>query len=112
MITSIIYLGKPVILEMNFKNTPDEEIAIGQWIVLYKEIPVRKIGPHIYEVYPDGQVLIIEEFEDKLPKLMCDLQEAERYIDRMPPDYYAPKKYVRTAKGSKRVRPWESPLYF
>lgn len=112
MITQIIYLGKPVILEMNFKNHPDETISIGQWIILYKEIPARKIGNNIYEVYPDGQVLIIEEFEDRLPKLICDLQETKNYIDGPEPPWYTPPKYVRTKKGSKRVRPWESPLYF
>ena len=54
MIFPLVYeLGKMVVMELNFPNLPDEKIAVGQWVVLWEEVPVRKIGNNIYKVYPE-----------------------------------------------------------
>lgn len=114
METEITYLGKPTIMELHFKHTPDEDIHIGQFVILWDEIPARKIGEYLYEVYPNAQVIEVETPEERFAKLAASLNG---YLDT---EMYVPgkdnnivnTKYIRTSKGTRRVRPWESPKYF
>ena len=110
-------LGRPTIMELNFPSLPDEEIKVGQLIILWEEIPVRKIGPNIYEVYAEASVPVADFFDEPIEK------RAQRFLDWaenqkqsvIPPfleETLETKKYIRTSKGSKRVRPWESPRFF
>ena len=113
-------LGKPTIMELNFPKIPDEDIKVGQWIILWDEIPIRKIGPNIYEVYPDAD----------LPKLsapanprLIDYEGIAKSLEEptfrtfTPPFLedvvrYDEKKYIRTSKGSRKKQPWESPKFY
>ena len=110
-LNGMIHLGKPVVLEMYFKNHPDKYIRVGQWIILWDEIPARKIGAGLYEVYPDAVELKIETPEERAERLFFDLPKQIDLMDE-PLRIDTTPKYVRTKKGSKRVHPWESPMYF
>lgn len=97
---------------MNFKNHPDETICVGQWIILYDEIPTCKIGPNNYEVYPDAQELKIETFEDRFEKLCFDLPNQIDPVTERIALLEPTSKYGKASKGTRRVRPWESASYF
>ena len=108
----IVHLGKPIILEMNFKNHPDEYIPIGRWIILWDEIPARKIGSNLYEVYPEATEVKIETPEEKYEKLLFDLPKQIDYIEERSLYTEPTSKYMKTSRGTKRVHPWESPAFF
>lgn len=116
-------LGKLVVMELNFPTLPDDEIAIGQWIILWNEIPIRKIGSNIYEVYPYARPSMIETFEERVKRLAEMLDDAMKFQSRdfkACPDFIKVgqnlinegTKYMRKRGGSVRVHPWESPKYF
>lgn len=113
-------LGKPCIMELSFPSLPDEDIKIGQWIVLWDEIPIRKIGSYIYEVYPEASIEQIETFEEKLEKTrkaLIDFVNRRDSRNFILPEFldditYDSKRYVKTRKGSRKVNPWESPKFF
>lgn len=116
MTTFMKNLVNPVILELHFKTTSTGGIAIGQWVVLFDEIPARKIGEDIFEVYPEAEVLEVETFEDRVEKLVEQLKHWDEPHKILPPmlarEILPTPKYVKTSKGSKRMRPWEGPQYF
>lgn len=111
-LNNLVHLGKPIILEMYFANHSDKYIHVGQWIILWDEIPARKIGPGLYEVYEDTMELKIETPEDRLSNLIFELGETRSLLDDVESNYTVTKKYVRTPKGTKRMRPWEGSYYF
>lgn len=116
-------LGKLVIMELNFPTLPDDEIVIGQWIVLWNEIPIRKIGSNIYEVYPDAHPYEFETLEEKIAKMaegfsFINITDSRDFYST---DYIISKgrnlikegtKYLRTKGGSIKRHPWESPRFF
>lgn len=55
-----IQIGKAKRMQLNFEHTPDEQIAVGQPIILYEEILMIKVGPHLYDVYPEANVKVFE----------------------------------------------------
>lgn len=113
-----VILGEPShILQINIPSIPDEDIPIGTMIILWNEIPIRKIGAMLYEVFANDELPVVkpleEEWEEKARMLIDTL--ATREIDTEPIfSYKLPetRKYIRTSKGSKKVRPWEPPVYF
>ena len=116
-------LGKLIVMELNFPTLPDDEIAIGQWIILWNEIPIRKIGSNIYEVYPYARPSMVETFEVRVKRLAEMLNDAMRFESKGPKPYLdivtagqnlinEGTKYMRKRGGSVRVHPWESPKYF
>lgn len=115
MITVMQNLVNPVILEMHIK-TETGGILIGQWFVLYDEIPAHKIGEDIYEVYPEGRVIELDEPHDRTGMLIEQLKDWDGSDKRILPflekEILPTPKYVKTSKGSKRMRPWEGPQYF
>lgn len=124
MIMPWVYeLGKLVVMELNFPNLPDEKIAVGQWIVLWDEILIRKIGSNIYEVYPDAKPYEFETMEERLEKLakgfaFREITDADMYLNGR--DMISVgrnlikdgQKYIRKNKGSEKRHPWESPRFF
>lgn len=115
---SVIKLGRPTILEMNFPSIPDEQIAVGQWIILYDEIPVRKIGANLYEVYADYSLSgdCDSSMAERPSLLRHVLKLVEDYGEIRPlmyPSIPEPPKYTRNSRGQKKKRNyWESPMYF
>lgn len=116
-------LGKMVVMELNFPNLPDEKIAVGQWVVLWDEIPVRKIGNNIYEVYPEAKPYVVETLDEKLEKLArgfkfinitdCDGGEPiNPYVTMGRNLIKEGTKYRHTSRGSVKRHHWESPKYF
>ena len=99
------------IMELNFPSIPDEEITIGQLVILWGEIACRKIGKNLYEVYTD----VTSGSMGERPSLMNisyeDLADRE-FKPVLPNGQYISSKFVKTAHGTKRRRPWESPSYF
>lgn len=123
MIT-IKQLPRPIILELHFKTIKDEDVHIGQWIVLWSQILVRKIGKDLYEAYILDESLA-ESAEQRIHRLTLELiKNYEENVEKrlkntlalidpdMPKVFYPEKRYRKTKHGSKRVRPWESPKYF
>lgn len=113
---SIAICGNPTIMELNFPSIPDERIAIGSWVLLRNEIYCRKIGENLYEVYDVGSVQVNTWEEEMAERMEClkaafsDIQTEDVFHN-----YYREEpqtKYVKTSKGTKRVRPWESPKFY
>ena len=113
-----IILGEPShVLQINIPSIPDEDIPIGTIVILWNEIPIRKIGAMLYEVFADNELLSIKPLEEEWAEKARMLIDcfAKREIDTEPIlSYKLPetRKYIRTSKGSKKVRPWEPPVYF
>ena len=114
---SVVRLGEPKqIIQMNIPSIPDEKIPIGTIVILWNEIPCRKIGEMLYEVFSEDTLPLIEipedDFFSKSKLLMQDFanRELETSIWHFRNTEY--KKYVKTSKGSKKRQPWEPPLYF
>lgn len=100
------------IMEINIPSIPDEKIPIGTLVILWNNIPVVKIGEMLYEVYKEGSIPIVEVEE---PKLLRPEMFRGTYTEEVPfkvTQNLDNVKFRKTAKGSKRVRPWESPKYF
>ena len=112
-----IILGEPkAILEIHFQSLKDEDIAIGQLVVLWEDILCRKIGADLYEIFDlqdyrvkvpdfDGDTMFMDitrEFSHNLSLLDDNLNR------HMEPT----SKYIKTSKGTKRRRPWESSSFF
>ena len=106
------------ILELNFPSIPDEKISIGTWIILWDEIYCKKIGEHLYEVY-DSAIFSIKSFDEQMAerakelKLMfSDIPEKDVLHNFFKEELEPTSKYIKTSKGTKRARPWESPKYY
>ena len=101
------------VIEMNIPSVPDKDIPIGTLVILWHNIPLVKIGEMLYEVYRENAIPVIEVEE---PRLIFVEEICTRdYIDFIPPSkrhIEQNNKFIRTSKGTKRVRPWESPKYF
>ena len=113
--TNVVCLGEPTaVLELHFSSIKDEDLSIGQIVVLWDEIVCRKIGDALYEVYDlkEYQVHVPDFDGDLLHKIATD-RPTFRLIDSLPEKpWYSQPKYVRTSKGTKKVKPWEGPMYF
>lgn len=110
-------LGEPQqIIQMEIPSIPDEKIPVGTIVILWDEVPCRKIGEMLYEVYSEDKLPLIEipedNFEQKARLLMDSLQSKEVYSDVWHFRNLEYKKYVRTSKGSRKRQPWEPPVYF
>ena len=112
-----IVLGEPkAVLEIHFQSIKDEELSIGQLVVLWDDILCRKIGPDLYEIYDmadyrvkvsdfDGDTMFrdfAKELVDTRPLLSDNLNPYSKPVS----------KYYKTSKGTKRRRPWESDSFF
>lgn len=110
---SVELLGKSQIVTMKFKQTADESIAVGQWIILWNEIPARKIAAMTYEVYPECTRVEVESFEERAKSLIQDLNRSIEFIPSSSNvDFIISNKYRCTSRGTKRIHFWESPEYY
>lgn len=116
-----IQIGKAVRLQMNFKHTPDSLIPVGQIVILYDELLAIKVGPQVYDVYPECNA---KEFEQQL-KLLEDrkiqaaieaIEQQEKrletlrnslYIEHVVPLPESQPRYKWTPQGRKKVNHWE-----
>ena len=111
---SIHFMNKPIILELYFKSLPDENITVGQWVILWSEVPARKIGTNLYEVYPNVADALNQE--PILPTLQSISFEdytgdpfalsTKGYLYRQNPTY------TRIGKKIIKKKAWESPKVF
>jgi len=106
------------VMELNFPSIPDEEISIGTWVVLWNEIYCKKIGENLYEVY-DSAIFNIKTFDEQMAeraeelKLMfSDIEKKDVFHNFFKEELEPTTKYIKTSKGTKRVRPWESPKFY
>lgn len=61
-----IQLGNAKRLKLKFKNTPDEKIPVGQIVIIFEEVVALKVGPCLFDVYPD---LDAKSFEQQLAEV-------------------------------------------
>ena len=114
-----IQLGNAKRLKLKFKNTPDESIPVGQVVIIFEEIVALKVGPYLYDVYPD---LDAKSFEQQLAevercRIKAFLAEEERKKERVRQLAFLPtdneplattkQKYEWTPSGMKRTKHWE-----
>lgn len=113
--TKVITLGEPkAVLELHFQSLDDESITIGQIVVLWEEIVCRKIGDYLYEIYDmkDYQINVPDFDGDLICQIMSDRPKFSVFTTLPEKPFYSAPKYVKTSKGSKKVKPWEGPVYF
>lgn len=108
---TLVELGEPIILELHFKSLRDEDIPIGQIIILWNKIIACKIGENLYEVYDPKPI------EIKLQPTLFDTVNRTSFRDYlMNAEDYIPNarlKFRKEYKRNKRIKPWESPkVYF
>ena len=106
-----ITLGKSRRVEMNI---PNHTVKVGQWILLYSEIPAVKISDTDFLVYLDATIDQVRSWEEEMNERLKMMNKQLSLLDKLAPEpeYEAVPKYVKTKHGSRRVRPWESPRYF
>ena len=107
------------VLELNFPSIKDEGIPIGTWVILWDEIPVKKIGPNLYEVYEDIPVIEVKTLEEEMAEkaekfrmTFSDISQEDMFHNFWHKDLEPTQKYRKTSKGTKRIQPWESPRFF
>lgn len=104
-------LGESRKVEMNI---PNHAVEVGQWILLYGEIPAVKISDMEFLVYLDATIVQVqsweEEMNERLKLMNSQLSPLDKFVPE--PEHKVLPKYVKTKHGSRRVRPWESPRYF
>lgn len=106
-----------VVMQLNFPNLPDENIPIGQIVVLWGEIVCRKIGSNIYEVWDLAKLS-----ESKIPSIGSIIERSDGRFGilesfKMVPDelsstWFEEPKYIKKGHGSRKRKPWESPSFF
>lgn len=110
-----VNLGEPRIVQINI---PGHHIEIGQWVLLYNEVPMKKISETEYEVYADANIIQVktweEEMQERLSYMEHAFRELQTYDNFIPDKLYMDDtpKFIKKGHGSKRLRPWESPRYF
>ena len=111
----VVVLGEPKIVQLRFSDIKDEDIKTGQWVIIYNEVPARKIGKELFEVYIDAEPFQVktleEEMRERMEKLSMTLHQVD-YLEENILKYDDTPKYIKKGHGSKRLRPWESPRYF
>ena len=105
--------GKPTVLEMKFSEHEDKDINVGQWVILFDEIPARKIGDMLYEVYAHAsmeEVQALERSMERRPVLN---------FSHVPQDNFTIPIFCGrdiglkdVGKGKQRRKPWESPKFY
>lgn len=119
-----------------------EDMLPGEWAILYNEIPIKKMdNSNLFMVYPDcprvALLLIRQLLNDKLTKEEQDeliiitkndsdiaeiilqnkeapeLKRFNNYIDNDSYNIFNPApKYLKTSKGTRKNKFWESPSFF
>ena len=122
-VSTLVQLGEPTIMQLNIPSIPDEDIPVGQMIILWDEIPIRKIGENLYEVYSDCTTVEVQdgmsslvEMAERPSLLNAALRMVESYkeVDSLLHFHIPePPRYTTNSRGQKKKRNyWESPKYF
>lgn len=108
-------LGEPVVVKINI---PGHRVEVGQWVLLYNEVPMRKISDTEYEVYVNAEAIQVKTWEEEMAERLKNMETAFRELQTSD-NFILDKaylgdtpKFIKKGHGSKRLRPWESPRYF
>lgn len=105
--------GKPTVLEMKFSEHEDKDINVGQWVILFDEIPARKIGDMLYEVYANASMEEVQALERSMERRPV-LNFSTTLQDSLTIPIFCGRDIglKDVGKGKQRRKPWESPKFY
>jgi len=113
-----IDLGEPTIKELNIPDEIDEKIETGHVFILFSGKVARKIGPKTLEIYENAEIPGVQiadpmgDFEKRMQEFasVFEQERLPQFLDEHEP--FELPRYIKTKKGSSRVRPWAALQYF